>query len=361
MFPKDQYKHSSQGRLLVVRDVLLSFIALSGYLYYCYKFGSPDLGNNDFYHYKEMVERPLDFNAAPAPWVLRQLPTIVAHQLYELGAFYETKTNFDIILPGAIETKKIFFALILSNALAAGMSFAIALYFIRGKTFKNDSLVSFSYIGLMLSYFYLPFSFIAPLTYGWGWLVSTIFVIGFLEKRSSLILLGCALSLVTRETILVFALPFSISAWASFGRRDQFYLQSACVIAAAGIVVILMRVFVLHGHENEFDVITNITSFWPGREFVLQATISQALIFFLLFSLHQKYRAYSVTLFISMLAVIIVAVGTGITSTGRFIGETLPFYAIIFILSKLESSILVRPDRPVILNANKLFDSSFSP
>src|SRR5437867_1692281 len=97
--------------LFSLRDLLLGFVALSGYFYYCYKFGNPDLGNNDFYRYKNMVEHPFDLSVTPAPFVLRQGPTAVAHLFYIFGIFYDTRTNFDIILPNAEVEKRIFFAL----------------------------------------------------------------------------------------------------------------------------------------------------------------------------------------------------------------------------------------------------------
>src|SRR4051812_32048672 len=150
--------HRISEFLFVARVTMLSLIALSGYVYYCYKFGSPDLGNNDFYRYKEMVERPFDFDAAPSPFVLRQIPPFVAHLFYKFGIFYDTSTNLDVLHPGAVATKKIFFALILSNALAAAVSFVISLHHVRTAVANTNIAISFCYFGIMLSYFYFPFS-----------------------------------------------------------------------------------------------------------------------------------------------------------------------------------------------------------
>ena len=316
---------------------MLGFIALSGYIYYCYKFGNPDLGNNDFYRYKEMVERPFDLNVVPAPFVLRQIPTVVAHLFYVFGIFYDTKTNLDIIIPGADATKRIFFALILSNALAVGVSFAISLRYIREKTLNNNVLICFSYIGIVLSYFYFPSSVIAPLTTGWGWFASAILAIALIEKKLLLVCVGL-IALVTRETVLIFSLAFSIVAWASFGRWDRFYLRSAVIIAASCAALIFARTYLVHGYEHQIDlqaVVTNILSFRPSREFVFQVVIPQALIFVLLVSLAKSHSSYALALFLSMIAVTIAAIGIGVTAIGRDIGETLPFYAIILLLSKL--------------------------
>jgi hypothetical protein len=325
--------------ILPIRDLLLGFIAIFGYLYYCYKFGSPNLGNNDFYRYQEMVRHPFDLTATPAPFVLRQVPTFVAYLFYKLGIFYDTRTNLDVILPDlpdAIETKKIFFALILSNALAVALSFAVALSYIRRKTLNNDILISFSYLGIMLSYFYLPFSFIAPLSSGWGWLVSTILAIAMLERILLPVVLGCLLALVTRESILIFVLAFSIFAWASFGRMDRFYLWTTIVAVALSGALLLARIYIVHGYESEVslqNLIVDIASFQPTREFVLWSAIPQTLIVVLLISLSATNAPYALALGLSLIAMMVITVG--VSSAGRVMGETLPFYAISFLLAKL--------------------------
>jgi hypothetical protein len=328
-------------RLIIpVRDLLLAFIAIFGYLYYSYKFGTPVLGNNDFYRYQEMVKYPFDLNAAPAPFVLRQVPTFFAYLFYKFGIFYDTRTNFDLVFPDLIETKKIFFAMILSNALAVAVSFVVALTYIRRKTFNNDILISFLYFGIMLSYFYLPFSFIAPLSYGWGWLASVIIVIALLERMLLSVLLGCLLALVTRETILIFVLAFSIFAWASFGSMNRFYMWTALIAAALSAVLLLARTHIVHGYEYEMNLqnfIVNITSFRPTREFIFSFAIPQTLIIVLLISLSATHIRYGLVLGLSLITVMIVSIGTGVSMTGRVIGETLPCYAIIFLLAQLRA------------------------
>lgn len=190
----------------------------------------------------------------------------------------------------------------------------------------------------MLAYFFLPFSFVAPLSYGWGWLASTILAIAMLERKLLLVLLGCLLALVTRETVLIFVLALSIVGWASFGRMDRFYIWTAIVAAALSAVLVLARTYIVHGYEGQMDLhnfIANFIMFRPTREFVFQSVIPQALLVALVISVSAKHSRYALALFISMIAVIVVSIGTGNTATGRVIGETLPFYAIIFLLSKL--------------------------
>ena len=319
---------------------MLGFIALTGYIYYSYKFGSPDLGNNDFYRYKEMVEHPLDLSAVPAPFVLRQIPTFVAHLFYVFGIFYDTKTNLDFIVPTDDTTKRIFFALILSNAVAVGVSIVISMHYIRKRALNNDVIISFAYIGILLSYFYFPSSVIAPLTIGWGWLATAVLTVALFEKRFLLFILGCLAALGTRETILIFMLVFSIFSWASIARKERFYLGAALMLAASCGALILARIYLVHGYEDQFDLhmnVTNVLAFRPSKEFIFQTIIPQAIIFVLLVSVSIRHTSLAVALFASMIAVLIIGLGTGERpgGIGRAIGETLPLYAIIFLLSRL--------------------------
>jgi hypothetical protein len=325
---------------VALRDALLVFIALSGYLYYCYKFGSPNLGNNDFYRYKEMVEHPFDLSVVPAPFVLRQIPTLVADIFNLLGVSYDTQTNFDLLRPADTDAKRIFFDLILSNSIAAGTAIVVSMDFIRKQTSNNGITICFAYIGIMLSYFYFPFSVIAPLTTGWGWLATSMLAVALFERRLLLLLFGCVVALLSRETVLIFMLVFSAIAWVSFARLDWFYLRSTLLLAASCGALILARTYLVHGYEDQFDLhanLQNLLSFRPSQEFILQAVVPQALIFMLLLSVSPRYGLYAVALLTSMLAVAIVGIGAGERpgGIGRAIGETLPLYAIIFLLLNL--------------------------
>jgi hypothetical protein len=57
------------------RDFLIGAILLYGYVYTAYKYGNPLFGRNDFFRYQEIILHPLDLSAAPAPFVLRQIPS----------------------------------------------------------------------------------------------------------------------------------------------------------------------------------------------------------------------------------------------------------------------------------------------
>lgn len=147
------------------------------------------------------------------------------------------------------------------------------------------------------------------------------------------------MALVSRETILIFILIFSICAWASFARGERFFLGSAIMLAASCAALILARTYLVHGYEDQFNLhisVTNVLTFRPTKEFIFQAVIPQALILVLLLSMSIRHSSFAVALFVSMMAVMIVGVGTGERpgGIGRAIGETLPLYAIVFLLSR---------------------------
>ena len=69
--------------------------------------GNPLFGRNDFFRYEVMVAHPFDLSAAPAPFVLRQIPAIVASVFYRLGFHSDTAAVVDAIGFDA-ETKRRF-------------------------------------------------------------------------------------------------------------------------------------------------------------------------------------------------------------------------------------------------------------
>jgi hypothetical protein len=85
------------GALFGGRDFLIGAILLYGYVYTAYKYGNPLLGRNDFFRYEGMIGHPFDFSAAPAPFVLRQFPTIIASLFYRLGLHPDTTAVIDSI------------------------------------------------------------------------------------------------------------------------------------------------------------------------------------------------------------------------------------------------------------------------
>jgi hypothetical protein len=156
--------------LYTARDFLIGAVFLYGYVYTAYKYGNPLFGRNDFFKYKEMVGSPFDFSATTAPFVLRQIPTIIASIFYKLGVHYDTAAVVDLIGLDQ-DTKRRFFALICSNALAVCLSFTILASYLRTKLTRTNLVDLFALFGIFAAWFYFPSGVIAPLAVGWGFAV----------------------------------------------------------------------------------------------------------------------------------------------------------------------------------------------
>jgi hypothetical protein len=98
-------------------------------------------------------------SARPSSFALRQIPAAVASVFYRLGAHYDTAAVIDSI---GIETKRQFFAMILSNGLAVCLAFAIAAGYVRSKLSKDNIVNSFALFGILGGWFYFPSVVIAP-------------------------------------------------------------------------------------------------------------------------------------------------------------------------------------------------------
>ena len=72
----------------------------------------------------------------------------------------------------------------------------------------EDSLALF---GIFAGWFYFPSAVVAPVTIGWGWLVSSLFAIAFVESSTAVTVLACAVALFSRETTLIFALTMFVA------------------------------------------------------------------------------------------------------------------------------------------------------
>ena len=329
-----------QPRLPVIaayaaRDFLIGAVFLYGYVYAAYKFGNPLFGRNDFLHYKDMVAHPFDFSAAPAPFVLRQIPAIVAALFYKLGISYHTQAVADLI-GFDDDTKRRFFAMILSNALAVCLSFTLLAGYLRDKLVRDSLLDLFALFGLFAAWFWFSVTVIAPVTVGWGFLASSLFIIAFLERNFALTCVGCALALFSRETTLIFAGAL-FGALLLFGPdRSRAVIKSVAVLAAACIAYLLIRKLFTSGYEHQISpqrILAALKAPHISRDFLFQSILSEALLLLLLIGIALRQPRHAIYLLLALGAVTLVAFATQISETAMLWGEALPFYAVMFFLA----------------------------
>ena len=111
-----------------MRSFLLRFLLLLtasyGLLYFSHKFYQPVLvQHSDFLDsYYWMYQTPLDFTAANAPWVYRQISAVLTHAMFAAGVYYPNETAF----AGPAFDPRLFFAALATNYLGLVLSATLA-------------------------------------------------------------------------------------------------------------------------------------------------------------------------------------------------------------------------------------------
>jgi hypothetical protein len=326
------------------RDFVLGAILLYGYGYAAYKCGNPFFGRNDFFRYEVMVAYPFGLSVAPAPFVLRQIPAIVASAFYRLGFHGDTAAVVDTIGLDA-ETKRRFFAMILSNALAVCLSFTILAGYLRAKLATDGLINSLALFGILAAWFYFPSAVIAPVTIGWGWLASSLLAIAFIEPSAAMTILACALALFSRETTLIFGLTMFVAQLVFEHDRRRGVVVSVIVLAASCLLYLALRIGFTTGYEHQIDLVGiagRVASLSFPAHFFVQLILAQGILILLLVLIAMKVARYAVYLAAAAGVMAFVAVATGVSDVGLLVGETLPFYAAIFILT-WNGSLPMRP------------------
>jgi hypothetical protein len=316
-------------------DFFVGAVLLYGYVYTAYKYGNPFFGRNDFCRYKEMIAHPFDFSVVPAPFVLRQIPTIVASVFYGLGAHLDTAATVDTI-GFDDDAKRRFLAMILSNGFAVCASFAVLSSYLRAKLVSDSIINSLVLFGILAGWFYFPSVVIAPVTTGWGWFASSLFAIAFLERNAAITIFASAVALFSRETTLIFALTMFLALLLVEGDRGRGVVASILVLAASCLLYLALRTGLTGGYEHQIDpagIANRIAALSFPFQYFVQLILAQGLPFLLLLTIAMRRPRYAAYLVASALVIALVALAAGVTDVGLLIGETLPFYAAIFILA----------------------------
>lgn len=321
--------------LYTCRDFLLGAILLYGYIYTAYKYGNPLFGRNDFFRYEEVVAHPFDFSVTPAPFVLRQIPAIVAAAFYRLGIYWQTTAVIDSIGVDG-ETKRRFFAMILSNGLAVCLSFTVLSGYLRARLRTDGLINSLALFGIFAGWFYFPSAVVAPVTIGWGWLVSSLFVIAFGERSAAMTAVACALALFSRETTIIFTLVMFAAPLLLEGDHKRGVVVSILVLAGSCMLYLALRLGLTTGYEHQTDprlIAARLQSLSFPDHFFTQLLLGQGMLLLLLLCIALKRLRYAAYLFAAAATMAIVALAAGVTDVGLLVGETLPFYATIFLLA----------------------------
>jgi hypothetical protein len=328
-----------------IRDFLIGVVFLYGYVYTAYKYGNPLFGRNDFFKYKEMVASPFDFSATTAPFVLRQIPAVVAAIFYKVGVHYDTLAVIDLI-DLDLDTKRRFFALILSNALAVCLTFTILASYLRTKLHKYNLVDLFALFGTFAAWFYFPSGVISPLAIGWGWLVSSLFVIAFLERSLTITCLACLIGLFSRETTLIFALVMFSALLLFEDDRPRNIVLSVLVLFGGCVFYLALRKLFTSGYEHQISpefIASSLMSPKFSRAFLFQSVLSQGLLAMLLLAIAVRHPRYAAYLLLATGTMFLVGIGTQESQMALVSGETLPFYMVFFLIISPSDTTLEKP------------------
>ena len=322
--------------LSFLKDLLLAFLFTYGLLYISYKYGQPDLGNFDYFKYEQMVEKPMDMQAVKAPFVLRQIPCLIAIGFKESGIYYPNEISYArSALYTGINSQKNYFALLLSNYLAFILAIAIIISYLKKlMPGKKDHEIYFPVLALSLGYFMVPLNVIAPLTQGYGWLTVALITIGFLERKLLVIACAALVAAFSRETVLIFftlIVFFKIVFDAVAKKRGPLLLQSLVVFLILFVTLYLLRTNFTHGNEGQFSLIYLLgktINYEHKTDYIFQAFITQGLLIFLVLSLWSKAKKTMGIYLCSMLVIILIG-GNGV---GRIIGESYPFLVLLYLI-----------------------------
>jgi uncharacterized membrane protein (UPF0136 family) len=305
----------------ILRLALL-FALTYGMLYFSYKYYVPWHGGNDFFYYYNMYLSPLDFGAAPSPFVYRQLSAIATYLVYITGIYYPNAIGFN----DAGYDQHVFFAALLTNyiflALAAWTVGAIVEHELGKSAFIPATLGGlFCFLA-----FHSQVSVITGVTEGVSWFLLALAFLFYLRKEALPLFIILMLAILQRETILiVFA---SISGIALMLQHDNrrfngvvFLWSVACCIA-----YLLMRTTILPipGHTEQTDpawVFNNLRTFHLTRDVFFQGFFSQNLLFVYLtaiifFGDEQSRRFWLPTLLGTFLVLVVVCLAENIGNFG---------------------------------------------
>jgi len=260
----------------------LLFAVSYGLLYFSYKYYMPRSGGVDFFQYYKMYLSPLDFTAAPSPFVYRQLSAIVTHWVYAAHIYYPNAIWFQ----EAGYDQHVFFAALLTNyvflVLTAWVAGAIV------EQLGENRFIPATLGGLLcLLSFESQVSVITGLTEGLSWFLLALAFLFYLRRQALPLAVILTLAIVQRETILiVFA---SISGLALLLRPDErrfngfvFLGSLMCCIA---YLVMRMKIVPAAGaafQTNPAALFENLRHLHVTRDLIFQGLVSQNLLWLFL-------------------------------------------------------------------------------
>ena len=247
---------------------LLFFLLIAyGFFYFSYKWLIPTVVNSDFTQYYGMILHPLDFHAAPSPWVYRQWNALVAHEIWKVHIYYPDLIRFAD--PGY--DQHVFFAALFTNFLAVVFTAWLTTLIVEGWLGRSSHIVPL--FGGMLCFFsfLLQETTLTGQADGLTWTLVALCYLLYQRRKLGWFSLVVMLSIFQREILpLIFCTLAVVTALlqpAASGREpadfsERSYQCRIAAVSAFGFAVYLLVRHVIHapGNENQMDPSSQLKS-----------------------------------------------------------------------------------------------------
>ena len=270
---------------LTLRDLasrlLLLLTASYGLLYFSYKYLQPETALGDTELYYRTFQYPLDFSAAPAPFVLRQLSAVLTWLVWRAHIYYPNH----IVYTSPTYDQHIFFAALFVNwltlvltALTAGL---IAEEFFGARNALLATLTAF----LCLLSFHTQPAVITTLVEGPAWLLLTLAFLFYLRRARIALAVVLALAILQRETILAVIAVLAVLDLAApriAARRHRRFALFALIASVLAFAVYAILRHQIPGYDDQLKPLFLLHALFDvdfDRSLFFQAAISQNILF----------------------------------------------------------------------------------
>lgn len=323
----------SRWRVHLYRLCIL-IVGSYGLLYFTYRVARPWPGSNDYYaNYYFMYLSPLDVNAAPAPYNLRQVSAVLTHLMLATHIYPQNHTT--TVVPG--RDPRVLFAAMLTNWIFLLLAAWLAGLIAEEELGQPNALVALSAGFLCLLAFQTPFFVLSGLTEGVNWFLLAAGFLAYLRRARSWLLVVLVVSIVQRESVSII-LGVIAACDLALSREDRrFKIQALVSAIACFAAYFLARRFFLPGSESETHFTVMVASIrhpGPASTFLSQMVLTQstAVLFIALAWLGHKDKRHThpwaPCLLAAMIVLDLLGVAAGIVDNlGRVLGILVPVLA----------------------------------
>jgi hypothetical protein len=265
----------------------LLFFSLLGYgfLYFSYKWLNPLEVNTDFTMYYPMFLHPLDFKAAPSPWVYRQLNAILVHCIWSLHIYFPERIMFG----DNRYDQRIFFAALVANYVSVVVSAWLSTLIVEC-AMKEASQVVLLFAGSLNFFsFYLQETTLTGQSDGLSIALVALCYLLYESRQLRFFCVVVILSVLQREVLPLIFLSIAMTDFLS--KRNDTVEQKRFVLGVCAASVAAMLSYwvirrIIHAPGNEYQTnlrmqVHALLAFRPTVTYIFQVFLGQNLLFVL--------------------------------------------------------------------------------